>query len=136
MGKEKGRFGGLFAKKRANGCAPQMTESTADSGSCGGSSQGECSPPADAPKDVLNPSVPTIKVLGTGCKSCVLLEQNVRIALSRIEAKYNLVKVTALSEIITYGIVATPGLVVEGEVVSCGKVLKPHEIARILENIS
>lgn len=131
MEKEKRLFDGLFVKKRADSCDSQTIESTADTGACGCSCQGECSPS----EDKLNPNLPTIKVLGTGCKSCVSLELNVRIALSQIEAKYNLVKVTDLSEIMSFGIVATPGLIVEDEVISCGKVLKPNEIARVLENI-
>ena len=130
--KEKRLFDGLFVKKRADGCGSQTIESTADTGVCGCSCQGECSPP----EDEHNPNLPTIKVLGTGCKSCFSLEQNVRIALGQIETKYNLVKVTDLSEIVSYGIVATPGLVVQDKVISCGKVLKPNEIVRALENIS
>ena len=134
MGEKKGLFGGLFSKKNVGCCNLQIIEDTGETESCG--CQGGCYAPAEVSKEKLDPNAPTIKVLGTGCKSCVVLEQNVRLALSQITKKFNLVKVNDLSEIASYGVMSTPGLVVEGEVISCGRVLKPNEIARVLENIS
>ena len=43
-----------------------------------------------------------------------------------------MVKVTGLTEIMSYGVMSTPALVVDEKVVSCGKVAKPQEIAIIL----
>lgn len=74
-----------------------------------------------------------IKVLGSGCKNCVTLEANVRAAIAMLGIEASIEKVTDYVEIASYGILSTPGLVVDGAVVSAGKVLKTDEIRRIIE---
>lgn len=74
-----------------------------------------------------------IKVLGSGCKNCVTLAENTKMALSELGMQAEIVKVTDIVEIAKYGIMSTPGFVVDEKVYSYGKVLKPKEIAKILE---
>lgn len=134
MSEKKGLFGGLFGKKKTGCCDIQIVEDTGDSTDCG--CEGGCCPVSEESKEEeIDPELPIIKVLGTGCKNCSALEQNVRTALSQMERQFNLVKVTDLSEIASYGVMSVPGLVVDGEVISYGKVLKPAEIIGILQNI-
>lgn len=78
--------------------------------------------------------VMTIKVLGIGCKNCVSLTENVKIALKEMNLEANIEKVTDFGEISSYGIMSTPGLVIDEKVVSYGKVLKPEDIVKIIKN--
>ncbi len=76
-----------------------------------------------------------IKVLGTGCRNCVTLAENTQKALDELGMKAEIIKVTEMADIMGYGILSTPGLVVDEKVVSYGKVLKPQEISQLLEKI-
>ena len=70
-----------------------------------------------------------IEVLGRGCHNCHLLEEAAReaVAISGVEAE--IVKVTDDGEIASYGILRTPGLVIDGRVVSAGRVPAAGDIA-------
>ena len=74
-----------------------------------------------------------IKVLGSGCKNCVNLAKNTEEALKELGIEADIIKVTDFKDIASYGIMSTPGLVIDEEVVSYGKVLKPNAIKEILE---
>jgi small redox-active disulfide protein 2 len=74
-----------------------------------------------------------IKVLGSGCKNCITLGDNVKKALGEMKLEASIVKVTDIGEITRYGVMSTPALVVNEKVVSYGKVLKSQEIIKILE---
>ncbi len=76
-----------------------------------------------------------IKVLGSGCKNCVTLAENTKAALSEIGVEAEIEKVTDFAEIAKYGIMSTPGLVIDEKVVSFGKVLKPADIVKIIEKV-
>ncbi len=78
----------------------------------------------------------TIKILGPGCKNCVSLADNTKEAMAELGIEAEVIKVTDYADIAKYGIMSTPGLVVDEKVVSFGKVLKPKEIAKILEKLS
>jgi len=77
-----------------------------------------------------------IKVLGSGCRNCVNLKENTEMALKEAGMEAEIVKVTDIKDIMAYGVMSTPALVIDEKVVSFGKVLKPKEIVKILENIS
>ena len=76
--------------------------------------------------------IQTVKVLGAGCKSCHEMYENTRKALENagipVEAEY----VTDMEKVMAYGIMSMPGLVVNEQVVSMGKVLKPTDIEELL----
>ncbi|QGF23460.1 thioredoxin family protein [Raineyella fluvialis] len=74
-----------------------------------------------------------IKILGSGCANCVNLEKNTRTALATLGREAEFIKVTDFAEIASYGIMRTPGLVVDEEVVLSGRVAKPAEIADLLD---
>lgn len=76
-----------------------------------------------------------IKILGSGCKSCVALSENTKQALSELKLGATIEKVTDFTEIASYGVMSTPALVVDETVMSFGKVLKPKEIVKILEKV-
>ncbi|SDB80265.1 small redox-active disulfide protein 2 [Raineyella antarctica] len=73
-----------------------------------------------------------IKILGSGCANCVNLEKNTRTALATLGKEAEIIKVTDVGEIASYGIMRTPGLVVDEEVVLSGRVARPAEIAELL----
>ena len=76
-----------------------------------------------------------IKILGSGCKNCVMLKENTETALKDAGVEAEIVKVTDYKDIIAYGVMSTPALVINEKVVSFGKVLKPKEIIKILEKL-
>jgi small redox-active disulfide protein 2 len=70
----------------------------------------------------------SIKVLGTGCKKCQNLENKVRelVAINNIDA--NVEKVTDIQEMVRYGIMMTPGLIINEKVKSFGIIAKDNQI--------
>lgn len=76
-----------------------------------------------------------VKILGSGCKNCVTLKENTEIALKESGTEAEIIKVTDFKDIMTYGVMSTLALVIDEKVVSFGKVLKPKEIIKILENL-
>lgn len=74
-----------------------------------------------------------IKILGSGCKNCVNLAKNAEEALKNLGMEATITKVTDLQEIAAYGIMRTPGLVIDEKVVSYGKIAKPEEIVEMLK---
>ncbi|WP_019156615.1 thioredoxin family protein [Robertmurraya massiliosenegalensis] len=75
-----------------------------------------------------------IKILGTGCKKCVSLTENTEVALKELGQDAEVVKVTEVKDIMAYGVMSTPALVIDEKVVSYGKVLKPKDIVSLLKS--
>ena len=74
-----------------------------------------------------------IKVLGTGCAKCGTLEKAVKEVVDANGFQASITKVSDIGEIARHGVMLTPGLVVNGKVVSVGKVHDKNEIKRYLE---
>ena len=70
-----------------------------------------------------------IEVLGPGCNNCVRLEKNTRDAIAATGIDAEVTKVTDYAEIMAYGIMSTPGLVIDGVVVSYGRIPSAEDIA-------
>jgi small redox-active disulfide protein 2 len=70
-----------------------------------------------------------IKVLGPGCAKCNKLHDQVKKILEESSIDATLTKVEKLDEIMAYGVVLTPALVIDGEVKCSGKLPKPDQIA-------
>jgi small redox-active disulfide protein 2 len=75
-----------------------------------------------------------IKILGSGCKKCDALKENTENAIKEIGIEADIVKVTELIEIMAFGVMTTPALVLDEKVVSVGKVLKPSEIIKLIKS--
>lgn len=73
-----------------------------------------------------------IQVLGSGCAKCNALEDSVRAALEELGLDTRIDHVTDFAQIAAYGVMSTPALVVDGKVVSQGRVLKPREAAELI----
>jgi len=74
-----------------------------------------------------------IQILGTGCPKCKQLEANVKKALEETGKKAEIEKVTDINKIIDAGVMATPALVIDGEVKSSGKIATVEEIKMLLQ---
>lgn len=121
MSEKKGFFSGLFGGKKSCCCNMEIVEEPACD--CGGT----CTP-ENASSDIL--------ILGPGCKNCKTLEANTRAALEQMgDTTSTIGHMTDFAEIANYGVMSTPGLVVDGKVVSHGKVLKPEDIVAILKKV-
>ena len=70
-----------------------------------------------------------IRVLGTGCPKCKKLYEEAEKAIAQSGRSAELEKVEKLEEIMSYGVMMTPALVIDEEVVSVGKVAKSAEIS-------
>lgn len=73
-----------------------------------------------------------IKVLGSGCAKCKTLEKVTREAVAELNLDATVEKVEDIQKIIEYGVMITPALVVDGQVVLKGKVPKMKEMKEIL----
>lgn len=104
---------GLFGKKK-------------DASSCCCSCQTSAQP-APAEKDA------GVKVLGSGCPKCRALEASARAALTELGMDDAVDHVTDFAQIASYGVMSTPALVVDGKVVSSGKVLSQEEAKNLIQ---
>jgi small redox-active disulfide protein 2 len=75
----------------------------------------------------------SIKVLGTGCKKCQNLENKVRELVIANNIDANVEKVTDIQEMVRYGIMMTPGLIVNEKVKSFGIIPKDDQIINWLK---
>ena len=73
-----------------------------------------------------------VKILGTGCPTCKRLEKVTRQALEEMGVEATVTKVTGMMDILSYNIPATPGLVIDGEVVSYGRVPTKAEATSLI----
>lgn len=96
---------------------------------CGGNCDAESMEKAESAK--LEGA--SVKILGSGCAKCNQLEAATRAALEQLNMDTNIDHVTDFSQIASYGVMTTPALVVDGKVVSYGKVLKPEEVVQLLQ---
>jgi small redox-active disulfide protein 2 len=73
-----------------------------------------------------------IKILGSGCSNCKKLEDNTRTAVKELGIEAIIEKVTDIKEIMKYGVMSTPALVVDEKVKFMGKVASSEEIKKYL----
>jgi len=74
-----------------------------------------------------------IKILGPGCKNCKKLEANTKEALSELGIEATIEKVENMEEIMAYGIMSTPALVVDEQVKFSGKTPSVKELKKYLQ---
>lgn len=83
-------------------------------------------------KDLLVNTTLDIKVLGTGCKKCKTLEKTTQQAVNELQLKATITKIEDIVKIMEYGVMSTPGLVVNDKVVISGKLPSLAEIKDLL----
>ena len=95
---------------------------------------GNCTPEAMAQAEADKASS-GVKVLGSGCAKCNSLEQATRAALAELGMETAIDHVTDFAQIAAYGVMTTPALVVDGKVVSYGKVLSKDEAKALIQKV-
>lgn len=73
-----------------------------------------------------------IQILGTGCANCKKLEANVRQAVQELGIEAHIEKVENIQDIMAFGVMRLPGLVVNGQVKSMGRILSSEEVKKVL----
>ncbi len=73
-----------------------------------------------------------IHILGTGCAKCKLLAEHAEAAAKNRGISYDLEKITEINKIMSFGVMMTPALVIDGEIKAVGKVPSVHEIEKML----
>jgi small redox-active disulfide protein 2 len=76
-----------------------------------------------------------IKVLGPGCKNCVTLDRIAHEVVQELGISATFEKVEDYAAIASYGVMSTPALVVNGNVVLSGRVPTPRHLKEILGSI-
>ena len=125
---------GLFGKKKDKNAEEMEIKC-----SCGNSSAGTDSVEITGESGTAGPKTDntvSIKVLGSGCKNCQALLQNTRDAASAMDLPAKTEYITDMKEIAKYDVMSMPALVVNEQVVSMGKVLKPADVQKLLRKIA
>lgn len=95
---------------------------------------GSCTPEKMAQAENMK-TTDGVKVLGSGCAKCNALEEAARAALSELGMDTTIDHVTDFAQIAAYGVMTTPALVVDGKVVSYGKVLNKDEAKALIQKV-
>ena len=111
----------LFGKKK---------EETKSLCCCGGTCTPDTMEKAEEKKTGMG-----VKVLGGGCAKCNQLEAATVEALTELGMDTTIEHIKDWGEIASYGVMTTPALVIDGKVVSFGKVLKKDEVVKILKEV-
>ena len=74
-----------------------------------------------------------IEILGPGCPRCQSLEANAKQAVKELGIDAQVIKVTEMGKIMSYGVMSTPGIVVDGKVMGSGKLFSVEEIKQMLK---
>lgn len=118
MSEKKGLFAALFGGGDSGGCCNVEIPAEA-AGRKGGAADEKA----------------VVKILGSGCHNCQALEKNVRSALEALGKEAVIGHVMDFGQISAYGVMSTPGLVVDEKVVSTGKVLSVEDAKRLLAGL-
>jgi small redox-active disulfide protein 2 len=73
-----------------------------------------------------------LQILGTGCPKCKKLAENTEVAAKDLGIEYEIEKITDIREIMKFGVMITPALVVDGEVRYSGRVPSAEKIKEVL----
>ena len=112
------------------GFGKRMEEESKNSCCCGGNITPESMQAAEEEKSKTG-----VKILGGGCSKCNQLEAATIEALTELGMDTTIDHVKDYEKIASYGVMTTPALVIDGKVVSYGKVLKKDEVVKILKEV-
>ncbi|MBT3182623.1 MAG: thioredoxin family protein [Deltaproteobacteria bacterium] len=76
-----------------------------------------------------------IQILGSGCSKCETLTENAIMAVEELGTDCEIVKVKEMDQILSFGVMMTPALAINGKVKSSGKVLSIEEIKKYISEI-
>ncbi len=71
-----------------------------------------------------------IEILGMGCPKCKKLTENAKKAIEELSIKADIEKVEEMDKIVAYGVMMTPALVLDGKIMSSGKIASVDEIKK------
>lgn len=74
-----------------------------------------------------------LQILGTGCPKCQKLTERTEQAAKELGIEYEIVKVTNIQEIMSFGVMMTPALAVDGEVKVAGRLPSVEEIKELIK---
>lgn len=74
-----------------------------------------------------------VQVLGGGCSKCIIVAEEVEKAAQELGVDISLEKITDYKQIMAFGVMSTPALVVDGKVMFSGKVLKAEALKEFLK---
>jgi len=77
----------------------------------------------------------TIKILGKGCGSCIWTERLVREVVAQSGVEVDIEKVTKTSEMVPYGVMSTPAIVIDENVVHAGGIPTKEEVQRWVRDL-
>ncbi|RYA24453.1 thioredoxin family protein [Malaciobacter marinus] len=77
-----------------------------------------------------------LQILGTGCSKCKSLEETVKKAVAKVGGFHEVEKVEDLVEIMSFNVMSTPALVIDGKVKSSGKLLNEQEVISLMNSSS
>ena len=75
-----------------------------------------------------------VKVLGSGCRNCTNTAEAIVAKAKELGVEVTMEKITDMAAIMTYGVMATPGVVIDGKVVHAGGVSTPAQIEAWLKS--
>ncbi|HNX72826.1 MAG TPA: thioredoxin family protein [Spirochaetales bacterium] len=78
-------------------------------------------------------NTPGVKILGSGCARCQALEKSAKEALAELGMDPTVDHVTDFGQIASYGVMSTPALVIDGKVVSYGRILSKEQVKVLLQ---
>ena len=129
-------FGKKKEEKKVSACCCGGTEATVEekSGCCCGSA-----PKADNSTSCCCGSsakgISSIKILGAGCKSCHDQYENAKTAVKAMGLSVEVEYITDMENVMAYGVMSMPAIVVNEQVVSMGKVLKAADVEKLLHKL-
>jgi len=126
---------GIFGKKKdEEKAAADKTVPVSDTGG-GCCCSGGAAPEGDGAGCCTAAGTCSVKILGSGCAKCNALESAAREALAELGMDTQIEHVTDFARIASYGVMSTPALVVDGKVVSFGRVLSKDAVVTILKKV-
>ena len=128
-------FSNLFGGKKKKGGCCDMEIVEESSCCCCGSNDSNTEIVDTSCCDGETNGICCIKVLGTGCKACHNQLENVKKAVKNMRLSIQVEYITDMQEVMEYGVMSTPALVVNEKVVSVGKVLKSADIEKLLHKL-
>ncbi|MGN0378158.1 MAG: thioredoxin family protein [Butyrivibrio sp.] len=114
------------------GFGKKKEEETKKGCCCKGTTNGE---PVNEGKCTCGGNGCHIKILGAGCKSCNELHENVKKAVADMNLDAEVLYITDMEKVMSYGVMSMPAIVVNEQVVSMGKVLKVSEVGELLKKL-